>query len=248
MTPTPGDPKVFTITTHPPFAIGQRAFFIKTPHGNILWDLVALLDDYTKWFIESHGGLAAVVISHPHYYTTHAYWASVFGCPVYVAIEDRVWLSHDIDATDIYEWITSGTRLIVPGVIAIKVGGHFDGSLCLHVQEHEPRTNRLYISDSLVTVPSANGPFTHPPNGVSSYAFMWSIPNMIPITPKAIRGICDALQPFEFESTHGAFKGQDVSGTNVKRRIMDSARIAVTAMGWDVDVVFAGLQLDSGKY
>ena len=38
--PDPVDPNVTSITIQPNVGIGQRALLIKTPSGNILWDLV----------------------------------------------------------------------------------------------------------------------------------------------------------------------------------------------------------------
>src|SRR5262245_10927090 len=35
------------IGTQPNFAIGQRALLLCTPHGNVLWDCIALIDDAT---------------------------------------------------------------------------------------------------------------------------------------------------------------------------------------------------------
>ena len=49
--------------------IGQAARFIQTPHGNVLWDLVAYLDEDTIRKVEELGGLKMIVISHPHFYT-----------------------------------------------------------------------------------------------------------------------------------------------------------------------------------
>lgn len=87
------------------------------------------------------------MISHPHYYTTYANWARVFGCPVYTAIDDREWFCQQPYEQNDLRLLQSVTEEIVPGVTAIKIGGHFDGSLVLHWQ------NKIFIADSLVTVP-----------------------------------------------------------------------------------------------
>ncbi|KAA8899956.1 beta-lactamase-like protein [Sphaerosporella brunnea] len=226
----PKNPNIYTIVTTPKFAIGQRCFFIKTPGGNVLWDLITFLDEATERWIREQGGLHAIVISHPHYYTTHRYWSGVFNnCPVYLSVEDREWLSFPEEGGN-YQWILTPTQQILPGVTAIKVGGHFPGSLCLL---HD---KRLFIADSLVTVPSAHGPFgDEPPKGVTSYSFMWSIPNMIPMPPQDVASIVKALEPWEFDSTHGAFNGMDVVRRDVKKRVLESARIALAAMGYRVE-------------
>lgn len=59
----------------------------------------------------------------------------------------------------------------MPGVTAVKIGGHFDGSLVLHWEK------KIFIADSIITVPGAYTP--HPrPAGQTTYSFQWSIPNM----------------------------------------------------------------------
>ncbi|MET0193808.1 MAG: MBL fold metallo-hydrolase, partial [Hyphomicrobiaceae bacterium] len=41
------EPGLIGIRTLPVFAIGQRALLLSTPHGNILWDCISLIDDAT---------------------------------------------------------------------------------------------------------------------------------------------------------------------------------------------------------
>ncbi|HEV8153040.1 MAG TPA: hypothetical protein VGP78_08915, partial [Solirubrobacteraceae bacterium] len=68
------------IGTTPHFAIGQRALLVPYGDSNLLWDCVALLDDATAEEVERRGSLAAIAISHPHYYTTMVEWAQRFDC------------------------------------------------------------------------------------------------------------------------------------------------------------------------
>jgi glyoxylase-like metal-dependent hydrolase (beta-lactamase superfamily II) len=112
-------------------AIGQRAIFIQTESGNVLWDCISLLDQETIDFIKSRGGLSAIAISHPHFYSTHLNWAREFQCPVYLADEDQEWLNRD-DTDNQRIFFESETQNILPGVNIIKVGGHFPGSSVLH--------------------------------------------------------------------------------------------------------------------
>lgn len=144
----PNEPTMFSITTTPKFGIGQRCILLTTPHGNVLWDCVTYLDDETVQFVKDKGGLKAIVISHPHYYTTHLDWAAVFGCPVWLAAEDGEWCCRE-DKQGSRRWIEKGQGVqgIVGGVKAVKVGGHFPGSLVLWYE------GRLCIADSFVTVP-----------------------------------------------------------------------------------------------
>lgn len=67
---------------------------------------------------------------------------------------------------------------------------------------------------------------------MNSYAFMWSIPNMVPLPPDKIQQIWDALKPFEFTATHGLFTGWDISGEDVKGRVLESMKIQIKMQGF----------------
>ncbi|MCU1298964.1 MAG: hypothetical protein JWO91_3242 [Acidobacteriaceae bacterium] len=49
---------IWGITTVPTFGIGQRALFIRTGKGNILWDCVSLIDSDTVALINALGGIS----------------------------------------------------------------------------------------------------------------------------------------------------------------------------------------------
>src|SRR3954471_17194302 len=85
-------PDLVGLSTLPQFAIGQRAFLVMTPAGNVLWDCVSFLDDATRDIIGAFGGLKAIAVSHPHFYSAVAAWGRAFGCPVLVHEADREWL------------------------------------------------------------------------------------------------------------------------------------------------------------
>lgn len=59
------------IRTEPQVAIGQTAYLVRTPEGNVLWDCITYLDNETIDTIKSLGGLEAIAISHPHFFSTH---------------------------------------------------------------------------------------------------------------------------------------------------------------------------------
>ena len=80
------------LTVRPNFAIGQRAFLLQSPGGNILWDCIPLLDEATKEFIHSKGGLKAIAFSHPHFYSNMNEWAAEFNCPIYIHENDKPWI------------------------------------------------------------------------------------------------------------------------------------------------------------
>ena len=77
----------------PSFAIGQRALFLRTPHGNVLWDCLPLLDEAVVEMVKALGGISAIAISHPHYYSSMVEWSRAFGgVPVYLHAADRQWV------------------------------------------------------------------------------------------------------------------------------------------------------------
>lgn len=67
---TPLEPGVTAIQTEQVFAIGQQAFLLETPHGNVLWETLTYLDETTVAEIARRGGVTAISISHAHYYAT----------------------------------------------------------------------------------------------------------------------------------------------------------------------------------
>jgi hypothetical protein len=79
------EPGMIGIGTQPPFAIGQRALLVCKPEGNVLWDCIAMLDPASITLINGLGGLKAIGISHPHFYTTMVEWSRAFGgIPIYL--------------------------------------------------------------------------------------------------------------------------------------------------------------------
>jgi hypothetical protein len=84
------EPGLMGFSTTPEFAIGQRALLVRTPAGNVLWDCVSLIDEATVEIVKGLGGLRAIAISHPHYYTTMVEWSRAFGAPVLRAHRRRV--------------------------------------------------------------------------------------------------------------------------------------------------------------
>lgn len=231
-TPHAVDPRLVSITTKPNFAISQAAILIKTPAGNVLWDCLPLLDQETIDTINGMGGLKAIAISHPHYYSAHVQWARAFKCPVYLASEDMSWTtltsSHQVAVKE------TETDILDTGVKLIKLGGHFPGSFVALFD------NRLLVADTLMTTPSGKGRWDvdalgekrEKPKGHNSFSFLWSIPNYIPLNPDEIARMWGILKKYDFESTHGAFVGMDVYGRNVKGEVLESMKIQLRFMGY----------------
>ena len=120
---------VVGIGTEPAFAIGQRALLIRTPTGNVLWDMITYLDDELIRQVDDLGGIRAIAISHPHYYGSMIEWAHAFNAPIYLHAADRAWVARNDDAVVFWQ---GETLEIGEGLTLINAGVHFAGGQVLH--------------------------------------------------------------------------------------------------------------------
>ncbi|MEX6506097.1 MBL fold metallo-hydrolase [Jiella sp. M17.18] len=191
------DGKFLGLGMTPHFAIGQRALLVRTPAGNILWDLIPLVDRGIVDIIDGLGGLAAIAISHPHYYTTMAEWSEAFGgIPVLTHAADKAWIQRPGDHVALWD---GERREILPGLTLIRCGGHFAGGTVLHVADAHDGKGALLSGDILQVTPGCDG-----------LGFMRSYPNYIPLGETAVRRIAGALDGVTFDAVYGAFWGRVV--------------------------------------
>jgi glyoxylase-like metal-dependent hydrolase (beta-lactamase superfamily II) len=177
----------YGVGIEPSFAIGQRALLVPAGDRTVLWDCVPLLDDEAAAAIERRGGLAAIAISHPHYYSGMVEWAHRFECPVYLHAADREWIMRPDPAIELWE---GETRDLGDGLTLIRCGGHFDGGTVLH----DERADALLAGDIVQVIPDRR-----------HVGFMYSYPNLIPLPEAAVRDIAAALEPFAFDTIYGAW-------------------------------------------
>ena len=193
----------------PNFAITQRALLVPDRAGNILWDCISLLDDAIIARIQREGGLAAIAISHCHYYTTMIAWSEAFGdVPIYLHENNRKWVQRQ-DRRITY-W--SGEEFtLTPSSTLYRVPGHFSGGTLMRWTDGADGKGALLAGDILQVTMDR-----------SFVSFMYSYPNMIPINAAMARRIGAILEPLEFDRIYGAFWGRVVA-TNAK----DAARRSV---------------------
>jgi glyoxylase-like metal-dependent hydrolase (beta-lactamase superfamily II) len=203
-------PGLLGIGCEPGFAIGQRPLLVTTDEGNVLWDCQALLDEEIVSTVQERGGLRAIAISHPHYYTTMVEWAHTFGCPILIHEDDAEWVMRPDDAVD--PW-SGETQEVAPGVTLIRLGGHFAGGQVLHWADR-----RLLLSGDIVQVIPDR----------SYVSFMYSYPNLIPLAPDVVDDIALRLEPWDFDTIVGAWWGRVVrDGKEAVRRSARRYRAAV---------------------
>jgi len=213
------EPGVLAIGTEPHFAIGQRAFLIRTSGGNILWDCLSLIDDATVTIIEALGGIDAIAISHPHYYSAMVSWSEAFGgVPIHLHGDDRQWVMRPSDR--IAFW-SGDRRALLPGVTAIRAGGHFAGGTVLHWADGADGKGVLFTGDILQVTPDRR-----------HVSFMRSYPNYIPLSAPVVERIVSRVSLYAFDRVYGAFWDRVIS-TGAKTAVAASARRYIDAVSGD---------------
>lgn len=147
------EPGLIGIGTTPTFAIGERALLLQHPQGNVLWDCISLLDEATVAEVKRLGGLSALAISHPHYYTSMVEWAERFDVPVYLHEADRQWVMRP-DKRIVF-W-SGETHPLHDGVTLHRLGGHFAGGTVLHWQAGAGGRGALLAGDIIQVVADRN--------------------------------------------------------------------------------------------
>jgi hypothetical protein len=185
------DSELTGVGTEPWLAIGQRALLVPLGDQFVMWDCVTYFDDDAADEIERRGGLAAIAISHPHYYSGMADWAARFGCPVLLHAADGRWITRPDPAIELWE---GDTRTLGDDVTLVRCGGHFAGGTVLHWPGGAEGRGALLAGDIVQVIPDR-----------AHVGFMYSYPNIIPLAEAAVQRIATALEPYPFEVIYGAW-------------------------------------------
>lgn len=186
------EPGLLGIGTSPQVAIGQRALFIAAPEGGVLWDCTALCSDAAVDAIRARGGLRAMAISHPHFYSTMVTWSERFGgVPIHLHEADRQWVMNP--GANVDHW--SGETLdLGGGITLVRCGGHFAGSTALHWAGGAGGKGVLMTADTIMVNPDPRW-----------MTFMYSYPNAIPVNARTVRRITGAVAPYAFDRIYGGW-------------------------------------------
>jgi glyoxylase-like metal-dependent hydrolase (beta-lactamase superfamily II) len=195
------DPDLFGFSTVPRFGIGQRAFLLITASGNVLWDCVSFLDNATVDIIRLLGGLKAIAVSHPHFYSAMANWGQTFGCPVFLHSADRDWV---VDADPSIVFWEGESKEILSGITLHRLGGHFPGSSVLHWADRRA----LFSGDTVLATPDQK-----------YVSFMWSYPNNAPLPGSAVERIGSRLKAIDFDSIYSPFWERGEIRQNAKEAV-----------------------------
>ncbi|MHB0958030.1 MAG: MBL fold metallo-hydrolase [Pirellulaceae bacterium] len=186
------EPGLTGIGIDPEFAIGQRALFVRTPSGNVLWDCVPLLDLAVVEMLEALGGVTALAISHPHYYSSMVEWSRAFNdVPIYLHAADQPWVMRPDKAITFWD---GETKMLGDQLTLVRCGGHFEGGTVMHWKEGAEGKGALLTGDIIQVVADRQ-----------HVSFMYSYPNYVPLPASAIERIVKAVAPLRYDRIYGAF-------------------------------------------
>ncbi|MEM7334890.1 MAG: MBL fold metallo-hydrolase, partial [Chloroflexota bacterium] len=185
------EPNLYGIGTTPSFAIGQRALLVQTEEGNLLWDSISLLDEETITAVNNLGGIQAIAVSHPHFYSSAVEWAKTFDAPLYLHANDK---EHVMRPDPIIQFWDRDSKELFGNLTLIKTGGHFDGSTVLHWPAAAGGKGAFFTADALMVASDRR-----------HVSFMWSYPNYIPLAPSKVKQVVTAVGPYEYDRIYSAW-------------------------------------------
>jgi hypothetical protein len=182
------------IGTEPEFGIGQRALFLQSPGGNLLWDCITLLDEKAGAEVEARGGIRGIAISHPHFYSSMIEWAERFEAQIFLHAADREWVMRKSPRIQFWE---GSTLSLWDDLTLINCGGHFEGGTVLHwpAESRGRGSKGALLTGDIITVVQDR----------RYVSFLRSYPNLIPLGASAIRRIVERIEPFPFEQIYGGW-------------------------------------------
>jgi hypothetical protein len=191
------EPGLVSVELTPHFAIGHRALLVLHPDGNVLWDGLPLVDQPSVDAIADLGGLAAIAISHPHFYGSMVEWSHAFGkVPVYLHHADQAHVRRPDACITFWE---GDTHQVVDGLTLVRTGGHFEGSTLLEWRSGAEGRGVLLTSDTVKVGFDRN-----------SVSVMRSYPNLIPVGPTAIARVRHALTSRHYDRLYGGWAGHHI--------------------------------------
>ncbi len=190
---------VLGIGLDPGFAINQRALFLPTDAGNILWECVSLVTDEAVAALKARGGVDRIVISHPHFYSCMVEWSEALGgVPILLHAADESWVQR---ASPRIEFWDGDMKRLSDGVTLVRCGGHFTGSTALHWRDGPGKGGALFPGDALQVVMDRR-----------HVTFMYSYPNYLPMKTSDVRAMRVRLAGFDFADVFGFTWGRNIIG------------------------------------
>ncbi len=197
---------LFGIGTKPVIGIGQRGLLVRSPAGNVLWDIPGYVDQDAINQVRQLGGLRAISASHPHFYGAIVEWSQAFDAPIFLPEADAAWVTRPDAKILTYQDQVE----LVPGITLIRCGGHFEGSAVLHWAAGAEGRGALLTGDTITVVQDRE-----------RVSFMWSYPNLVPLNQAAVLQIVERVAACPFDRIYGGWWGRVVA-TDAKTAVQRS--------------------------
>lgn len=239
--PEQSDPRIIRLQLNPPLAIGQTPLILVTKQGAVIWDCcgfasVQLLQHICS--LSPTGKVAAIFISHPHFFGASLTWAKMLDCSVFISKLDRHWFQRGLDSSYRHADFAARQRYIVevqdelfclphlPSLTLIRCGGHFPGSNALHWNrdsdshaEDALKGAAVFCSDTFMVTADRK-----------RFTFAYSFPNNIPLPPRDVERIWRQMRRFNWTATFGGWSGRHVLSDS-RSILLRSARYYVEMEG-----------------
>ena len=184
--------RLFALRVDGGVGIGQEAKLLVTDDGNVMVDVPAAITAAAVAEVAGLGPLRAIIPSHPHMFGLQTAWSTALGgAPVWIARADAQWLGRT--PAGIHLW--DGEEKVLPGVVAVQLGGHFPGSAVVHWDGGDHR-GVLLSGDTIAPNPDGR-----------TATFMYSYPNRIPLSGHVALRVADGAARFAFDRLYGNFSG-----------------------------------------
>jgi glyoxylase-like metal-dependent hydrolase (beta-lactamase superfamily II) len=188
------EPNLHGIVVTPKIGIGHRSLLVQTPDGNVLFDPPGFLDDALLNDLKALGGVSAIATSHPHLTGLSVSFSHAFdGIPIWYGGDDKRWVRRPDPVIRFWQ----DQQEVLPGLTLVQCGGHFPGSAVLQWERGAEGRGAILTGDTI----RVNSDRT-------TVSFMRSFPNLIPLPPRSIQRIADAVRPLAFDRIYGGFDGE----------------------------------------
>lgn len=175
-----------------------------------------MIDDETIATVQRLGGIAAIAISYPHYYSSMVEWSHAFAnAPIYLHAADQ---EHVMRPDPVIVFWEGDTKPLFGGLTLIRCGGHFEGGTVCHCP-CAPYGQWALLSGDIIQVVQDR----------RYVSFMRSYPNLIPLPAQKVNQVVQAVEPYPFDRIYGAW-WDTIVAADAKESVHKSAERYIRAI------------------
>ena len=120
--------------------------------------------------------------------------------PIYIHANDRRWAQRP---SPNYAFWEGPSVQPFPTLSLVLLGGHFDGAAVCHWPAGAEGRGALLSGDTITVVQDRRWA-----------SFMYSYPNLIPLSAQQVQAIAEAVRPYPFARVYGAWEGRTIQEGN----------------------------------